>query len=580
MDNDDEGTPPVSDNVMTFPPPPPLDQAAALVKLAERYLNELKSTVTAGDPSYCLSEGYVDFYIRCDKLCKDSEFSHQTPLKAIVAKHAQVIKDCKYDVHFLTRIKARRIELDTLAKAKRAEVKGAPVRLTFEECQPGQYATYSDAGLPLPNFINAQLVFRDLEINASFNLMNEKKTCYLDGREVDIGTLRNLMWNKVYVDFPQNVLEQALDAYCRRFTFHPILDYLESIRHLECKGIIDSWLTITLGAENNELNREIGKKMLLAMVTRAYKPGAKFDQMVVLEGLQGAGKSTFLEILAGTDYFNSGKILSMSSKEQMEALNGRWVYESADLVGHGKADVDTVKAFLSATSDNGRWAYAVDVRDRKRTAIIVGTTNKENYLLDETGNRRIWPVACMAVPTGTVYDGIACPNEVDLKWLRDNRDHLFREALQLYDDHYDLVLPRNLWPATAKLQETRMADVPGADLVADVWGFTEHEGLHIVENKATWSFRACIWTQDIITQLYPSVSGNHVIGRAVKSAMLASKCNGIKWTPRQLAMASLNRSGYVYEVNGDEKKYKAVMQLIADTRAYRKKRDSITDSRM
>jgi hypothetical protein len=125
-----------------------------------------------------------------------------------------------------------------------------------------------------------------------------------------------------------------------------------------------------------------------------------------------------------------------------------------------------------------------------------------------------------------------------------------------------------------------MADVPGTDIVADVWGFTEHEGLRITDHKALWSIKIQIWTQDIITQLYPSANGNQVVGRLVKSAMNASKCNGIKWTyNRQLFVTSLNRPGYTYEVRGDEAAYKNVMELIEDTRKYRRKRDSITDTR-
>lgn len=439
--------------------------------------------------------------------------------------------------------------------AEKREANAPKPTLRYEDCPPGEYVSYDKEKRPSATFVNAQLVIRDLGVTASFNEFTEKKIFQYNDKDITVGELRNLMWDRVFVDFAEKTVISAMDAHCRRFTFHPIKDYFESIRHLKNEKILDTWLTKVVGAEDNELNRSIGRKMFVAIVARIYEPGRKFDQMIVFESDQGAGKSTMLEIIAGTEYFNSGKILTMTSKEQMEAIKGRIIYESADLVGHGKADVDSVKAFLSQNADRGRWAYATEVRDHPRTNIFVGTTNKNVYLLDETGNRRIWPILCNCVPTATTYEGRPCPREIDLPWLRENRDQLFSEALALYEDGYSLILPRDLWGTVTILQNQRMIEIPMTDEAWEVFGLSTQEGLLITDNSTIKQMDLRIFSRDIIKNLFPpSIVSNSMLGRNVKTAMNNIKIiDDLRWEYKPtLRIDEAVNSGYVLTVTKPE----------------------------
>jgi hypothetical protein len=93
-------------------------------------------------------------------------------------------------------------------------------------------------------------------------------------------------------------LAEALEAIALRDKYHPVEEYFES---LEWDGVkrLDKLLIDYAGAEDNEYDRAVGSKPLIAAVRRIYVPGTKFDTMPVLESIkQGAGKSTLLNILA------------------------------------------------------------------------------------------------------------------------------------------------------------------------------------------------------------------------------------------------------------------------------------------
>jgi predicted P-loop ATPase len=210
--------------------------------------------------------------------------------------------------------------------------------------------------------------------------------------------------------------------------------------------------------------------MLVAAVRRVRKPGTKFDTIVVLEGEQGTGKSTAVTILAGRDYFGDQDILALDAKAQMEALEGVWLYEIPELAGMRMADVEKIKAFASRWEDRARPAYGRFRENRPRRCIFIGTTNAEEYLRDQTGNRRFWPVATRAI---------------DLETLERDRDQLWAEAATLEARGESIVLPRALWPAAFEAQEKRLEGDPWVDVLADVSGSLIN-GAYRVSTKVVW----------------------------------------------------------------------------------------------
>lgn len=146
-----------------------------------------------------------------------------------------------------------------------------------------------------------------------------------------------------------------------------------------------------LGCEDNIYTREIAKKSLVAAVRRAITGGGKFDYMPIIIGPQGVGKSTFLKIL-GHDWFNDSITKIEGGKEACELIQGSWIIELGELAGMRKSDIDTMKNFVSRQDDIFRASFGRRAQKYPRRCVFFGTANDYNFLRDETGNRRFWPI--------------------------------------------------------------------------------------------------------------------------------------------------------------------------------------------
>ncbi|WP_028560661.1 virulence-associated E family protein [Paenibacillus pinihumi] len=184
-------------------------------------------------------------------------------------------------------------------------------------------------------------------------------------------------------------IQNAFTEVVHKNSFHPIKSYLESA---VWDGVprAESLFTVYLGAADTHYVRQVTRKMLLAAVARLYRPGCKFDQMLVLVGPQGAGKSSLLAKL-GREWF-SDSLRTFENKEAGEHLQSGWIFEIGELSAMKKTEVEEVKAFLSKTEDRYRVAYDRQVSEFPRKCIFFGTTNTRGFLRDMTGNRRFWPV--------------------------------------------------------------------------------------------------------------------------------------------------------------------------------------------
>ena len=147
-----------------------------------------------------------------------------------------------------------------------------------------------------------------------------------------------------------------------------------------------------MSAEDTDLNRAFGRKVLIAGVRRVRRPGCKFDYLLVLEGVEGTFKSTALRILAGDENYSDQLIKWDNPKQQREATRSPWIHEVPEMAGMKKAEVEAIKSFLSRQDDRERSAYDRLPTSQLRHGIHIGTTNSDSYLNNATGARRFWPV--------------------------------------------------------------------------------------------------------------------------------------------------------------------------------------------
>ena len=244
-----------------------------------------------------------------------------------------------------------------------------------------------------------------------------------------------------------------LVSLARRNTKNPPKEYFESLVWDKTPRL-DTWLVYYLGCEdqNAKYLQLVGSKWLMAGVKRIYEPGCKFDNVLILEGDQYLGKSTVLEKLAtinGQRYFTDESI-EFRNKDSLLKLQGKIIYEMAELASFKKAETDEIKGFVRRNTDEYRPLYGRKPIPRPRMFIIAGTVNPTaGYLTDPTGNTRYWPIKC-----GSSIDLIALERDKEQLWAEAVYRYKQGERIWLQEEEHDLAVLE---------QEDRLID----DIMAD-----------------------------------------------------------------------------------------------------------------
>ncbi len=190
-------------------------------------------------------------------------------------------------------------------------------------------------------------------------------------------------------------IDSALDIHAAEHAFNEVQDFISG---LVWDGVprLDTLFIDYLGAADTEYTRAVTRKAFTGAVARAMTPGCKFDNMLILSGPQGIGKSTLLDYMS-KGWFNDS-IRTFEGKDASELLQGVWLVEVAELDAFRKSDISRIKQFLSLRADRYRAAYGRHVKELPRCCVFFGTTNTTEFLQDTTGNRRFWPVDVGEVP--------------------------------------------------------------------------------------------------------------------------------------------------------------------------------------
>lgn len=186
-------------------------------------------------------------------------------------------------------------------------------------------------------------------------------------------------------------IDDAVLIVASKNVYHPIKEWVLNIEW-DGKLRAETMFIDYLGVNDSMYTRTATRKFLVACLYRIFEPGCKFENMPVLVGEQGVGKSTIISRL-GYLWF-SDSLTNIGSKESFEQLRGSWIIEFGELNSIRNAEVEIIKHFLSKQKDDYRPAYGRVVQEFPRQCVFVGTTNNGQFLKDITGNRRFWPLVC------------------------------------------------------------------------------------------------------------------------------------------------------------------------------------------
>lgn len=361
-------------------------------------------------------------------------------------------------------------EADDMANAIVVVGKGS--RLNPIEPMPIDWPVTVGKGKPdKTSQLNASAVIQALGLDCRLDVFHQEylvsghALSQFGGRLQDhvVRKLVEVGWQVTGHELSEKAYRSGLLRECEQNEFHPVKDYLKSL-HWDNEPRLDRWLTTYLGVKDTRLVRAQGAIVLTAAVARIMKPGTKYDHVLVLEGPEGARKSSAVRILAngtfdGDDNFSESKILGEDERKQQELTTGKWFYELAELAGLRKADQYALKNFVTKQTERARAAYAHFLTEQPRTCVFIGsfntdaTTGELVEYLNPGDQRRWWPVR-----VGTV----------DIEALQRDRDQLMAEAVIAYDLGMPLYLDKAL-EAEARGEAARREMVdPLADTLSDV----------------------------------------------------------------------------------------------------------------
>lgn len=275
-------------------------------------------------------------------------------------------------------------------------VKGEQVRSTLKKCNRNIETYILDRDLLYDFRYNEFAEYAERRgTDGNYHRITDKDLLYLidriyqeaekeDGERKPLTAFKGFDINKAYIS--DVVISKAKSV-------NPVKAYFEG---LQWDGVqrIPTLLHDVFGADKNEYTAEVMRLMLFGILARVYSPGMKFDYMVVLQGRQETGKSTFLKSLAvRPEWYGSIGAAHMSDKKLLgEDAAGKIILEYEELDGITKKTVESLKATITRQTDQYRAAYSVLSEEHPRRYIIAGTTNQSQYLTDETGNRRYLPI--------------------------------------------------------------------------------------------------------------------------------------------------------------------------------------------
>ncbi|MBF0584843.1 MAG: toprim domain-containing protein [Magnetococcales bacterium] len=238
--------------------------------------------------------------------------------------------------------------------------------------------------------------------------------------------------------------QQAMETIGAQTRIHPVRDWMDSLVW-DTNPRLSTWLTDYFGVADSSYVQAVARAWLISAIARIYRPGCKADGVLVLVGEQGAKKSQGLKVIGG-DWFRDS-IFDLSNKDAFIQIRGVWIYELSELSALARADVEKVKAFMSSQVDSYRPPFGRANVDVPRQLVFAATTNAPEFLKDQTGNRRFWPV--------DVAD------DIDIAGLTTSRDQLIAEAVAAYK------AGEKWW--LSKKEEAGAKEEQDSHLAADPW---------------------------------------------------------------------------------------------------------------
>lgn len=282
-------------------------------------------------------------------------------------------------------------------------------------------------GTPISNLANIKIAFEhDPELYQSVHY-DEHLDRVLTGDptrewadEDDTRTAAYLQARRGLISVSTRQVQAVVNHCARTNRRNCVHDYLRSVIWDGVPRLASAFLVLwnapILEDQPIEYLHAVSQNFFIAIVARAMTPGCQVDEMVVFESPEeGLYKSSALNALAGAWYAVAHS--QVTEKDFFQDIQGKLIIEICELSSFSRSQVERIKSVISTRTDRFRASYDRRSTDHPRRCVFAGTTNLRDWLADETGGRRFWPVVV---------------NTIDLNGIKAQRDQLFAEAFALW----------------------------------------------------------------------------------------------------------------------------------------------------
>ncbi|MBD1880265.1 MULTISPECIES: virulence-associated E family protein [unclassified Coleofasciculus] len=271
----------------------------------------------------------------------------------------------------------------------------------------------------------------DTHFSSRLKYHSVTKDIYLDNKIFDIAEFRAEVYknHNIVLDKDTYIYENAYLA-AKNNLFNPLKDYLDSCiqKYLDVnhQQVFDELSEKGLHIDPSSIEAKYLFKTVVGAVKRVFKPGCQFDTVLILKGGQGFYKTSFFRELASQEWFTSTNLQNYN-KDELMTCHSKWMIELGECDETLKPHLmSKLKYFITTQEDTFRKPYDRNVITAKRSFILVGTTNKDQFLVDPTGNRRFWV--------------IDINQKIDIDWIKLNRDLIWAAAVKAYNHNYPVYL--------------------------------------------------------------------------------------------------------------------------------------------
>ncbi|MDE6036094.1 MAG: toprim domain-containing protein [Ruminococcus sp.] len=256
-------------------------------------------------------------------------------------------------------------------------------------------------------------------------------------------------------------INQACTIIERKYAYHPIKDYLNAVQW-DGTSRIETVFSDFLGATDNLYTRSVAIVTFVGAVARIFEPGVKFDTCTVFVGKQGIGKSKFIsKIAVKPEWFTDG-VTTFDGKDFYESIQGKWIIELGEGTAFQKSIKERSKQAIASQQDVYRKPYGRHPEQRPRQCVFLGTTNNYDFLKDETGDRRYYPIDTNISKATKNIDHDLTPAYVAQLWA---------EAVFLYRNGQSIYIQDSQVLALAEQEQRKHFDE--SPLQSDIFNFLE-----------------------------------------------------------------------------------------------------------